>query len=370
MRAMGEGVVLRSLLGIVSIAFILWGCSIHPLPNDVTGGVTTAQIVQRIRCETRKTATEALVEWLKLLGTDLPGDPGVPLARKLAERYTEHPNAIHEFSADLFKGPDYEQIRNVIEVFYAVGIAYNFELTMTEENNLSAGAANFQQARIDTLFRLGVGGSFARKRTNDRTFTVTDTFDYLLRTFSSERRKDGHWDCDGFVVEANYVYPIVGKIGIDRIVYDYLDLTVFGKLAGPKDKPTAPATMADKLTFTTTLSASATPKITFTPIGTSFQLIDAGITGDVSRTDQHEVTVGLALPPSATVYLNSLRSFLFTPARSVVALNRTVRPGTKPVETAFVLGNRVTGGGSPAEALAVFAVDQLKSKQVQFQTAP
>lgn len=171
-------------------------------------------------------------------------------------------------------------------------------------------------------------------------------------------------------MEANHVYPIIGRIGIDKITYDYLDLTIFGMLAGTKDKPAAPPTMADKLTFTTTLDASATPKITFTPTGTAFQLVDAGITGGVSRSDQHEVTVGLALPPSATVYLNSLRSYLFTPARSVVALKQQSAPGKKPAETALVLGNRVTGGGSPAEALAVYAVDQLKSKEVQFQPAP
>ena len=362
--------MLRSLLGTFSAALFVAGCSIHPLPDDVTGGVTTAQIVRRIRCETRKTATEALIQYFKLLGADYPGDPGIPLARTLAQKYTDDPNAIHEFSADLFKGPEYEQIRNVIKVFYAIGVAYNFELTITEENNLSAGAANFQQGPSNSLFKLGIGGSFARKRTNDRTFTVTDTFEDLLRNFSAEKRRDGHWDCDGYVVEANHVYPIVGRIGIDRIVYDYLDLTIFGMLSGPKDKPSAPPTMADKLTFTTTLDASATPKITFTPTGTAFQLIDAGLTGEVSRTDQHEVTVGLALPPSATVYLNSLRSYLFTPARSVVALKQAAAPGRKPAETALVLGNRVTGGGSPAETLAVYAVDQLKSKQVQIQPAP
>ena len=63
----------------------------------------------------------------------------------------------------------------------------------------------------------------------------------------------------------------------------------------PREGKTRPLRLR-VVTFTTTLSASATPKITFKPTGTAFQLIDAGLTGDVSRTDQHEVTVGLALP--------------------------------------------------------------------------
>ncbi len=41
------------------------------------------------------------------------------------------------------------------------------------------------------------------------------------------------------------------------------DLTLFGSLAGPKASPTNPPTMADKLTFTTTIDVSVTPKIIF-----------------------------------------------------------------------------------------------------------
>ncbi|MHC4049197.1 hypothetical protein [Bradyrhizobium sp. 25ACV] len=365
---MGES-LLRSLLCTVSVALFAAGCTIHPLPDDVLGGVTTAQIVKRIRCETRQTAIEALMSYLQSLAEDRPNDPGDPTAKALVKRYTEDPSAIHEFSPEMFKGADNELRRNVLKVFYAIGIAYNFDLTMTEENNLSAGAANLQQGSANALLKLGVGGSFTRKRSNDRSFTVTDTFEDLLTRFSATRHKNGHFDCDNFLVEENHVYPIAGRIGIDRMVYDYLDLTIFGMLSGPKDKPAAPPTLADHLTFITTLDASATPKVTFTPTGTAFQLVDAGITGEISRTDQHEVTVGLALPPTATVYLNSVRSYLFAPVPSAVAVKRAANPAKKPTETALFLGTRVTGGGSPAETLAVYAVDQLKSKQVTFQPA-
>jgi hypothetical protein len=78
-----------------------------------------------------------------------------------------------------------------------------------------------------------------------------------------------------------------------------------------------PPTMADKLTFTTTLDVSATPKITFTPTGTLLQLTDATITAGAKRTDTHE-TMGLALPTQAMAYLNSLRASLYTPARAVI----------------------------------------------------
>jgi len=79
----------------------------------------------------------------------------------------------------------------------------------------------------------------------------------------------------------------------------------------------------------------------------------------------HEVTMGLALPTSADSYLSSLRSFIFTPARSVAIESGNTSPGRRTSTKSIVLGARVNGGGTPAEALAVYAVDQLKSRQFQ-----
>ncbi|MEH2498219.1 hypothetical protein V1294_004698 [Bradyrhizobium sp. AZCC 1678] len=354
---------------LLSTLLVLAGCTIRPLPEDVTG-VTTPQIVMRIRCETRDAVIEHLVNWLEDLGRDYPGRPGVALGRELAAKYRANPNEIREFRADLFKGPQYEQVRNLIEVFYAIGVAYNFDLTMTVDNDLSAGSANLQRTAAGSVFKLGLGASMTRRRSNDRTFTITDTFSSLLTQLNVRVWADGHRECDGHVVQENHIYPIVGQIGVTKLVYDYLELTIFGGLAGTKSTPSLPPTMADKLTFTTTLDASATPKITFTPTGTAFQLTDAAITGELKRTDVHEVTMGLALPTNASAYLSSLRSFIFSPARNIAVDNRSARPGRKETTTSVVLGARVSGGGTPAEAMAVYAVDQLKSRQFQLVPTP
>jgi hypothetical protein len=345
----------------------LAACAVHPLPEDYTG-VTTPQIVQQIRCETRDAAIQALVTWLEDLGRDHLSQAGVPLARTLAARYKNNPNEISGFSSALFKGDEFLEVRNVIDIFYSIGVAYNFDLTMTENNDFSAGSANLQGGPSNSLFKLGLGGSVTRKRNNERSFTVTDTFSNLLTKLNTTVREGGRRDCDGYLVEANYVYPIVGHIGMDRMVYDYLDLTLFGNLAGTKATPTAPPTMTDDLTFTTTLDASATPKITFTPTGTAFQLTDASLTGEVKRTDMHEVTVGLALPTSATAYLSSLRAFTFAPTNAVVVGNR--ERGRAGFRTSLVLGARVIGGGTPSETLAVYAVDQRKSQQFKLLPSP
>lgn len=357
-----------STLGVASLSLVLMGCSIHPLPEDVTG-VSTYDIVRQIRCETREAARKELVAWLANLGRSHPGQSGIPLARKLAERYEQDPNAISGFRASLFKGREFAQVRNVINIFYRIGIAYNFDLTMTEYNDLSAGSANFQRTFSRSLFKLGIGAGMTRSRSNDRTFTITDTLGNLL-THLNTAKVNGRRYCDGYIVEANYVYPIAGRIGVDKVVHDFLNLALFTGLAGSSAKPGegGPPTMTDKLSFTTTIDASATPKITFTPTGSAFQLTDATLTGEVKRTDLHKVFVALAVPTNASVYLDSLRSYLFSPARGIATAPSVA--GGRRGASSLVVGTQVIGGGTQAEALAVLAIDQLKSRELELVPSP
>ena len=84
----------------------------------------------------------------------------------------------------------------------------------------------------------------------------------------------GYRYCDGQLVQANYVYPITGRIGIDRMVHDFVELTLFGSLTEPKAAPGAAGapTMVDELTFTTAFSGSVNPVVVFTPVTPAFQL--------------------------------------------------------------------------------------------------
>ena len=171
--------------------------------------------------------------------------------------------------------------------------------------------------------------------------------------------------CEGKVVGPNYIYPIAGRIGIDKVIADFIDLTLFANLGGSDATPGvggSPPTMADKLTFTTIVTASATPAITFTPVTDAFQLANASATGLADRTDMHQVTVGVAIAPSGVTELDPLRSFLFSSSRAVSTegpVDNAARRGP------LVIGSRVIGGGSPSERLAVIAVDLAKSPEVQ-----
>jgi hypothetical protein len=187
----------------------------------------------------------------------------------------------------------------------------------------------------------GLNGSANRKRENERVFTVTDTFSYLLTKVPENY-------CNGYIVETNYIYPITGRIGINKTVHDFINLTLFGGLAGTKDKPDGPPTLVDELAFTTALSGSANPMVVFTPLTSALALTNTSLTGLADRTDIHKVWVGLAIASSAVVDLDPVRTGLFASGRG-----------------ALVVGRRVTGGGAPSERLAVAAIDQFKSGQTK-----
>jgi hypothetical protein len=363
------------------------GCAIHPVPEDVTG-LDTGDIVKQIRCETRDAARAVVIRYLKRRATELNDQ----LAGDLAQQFEANPGLMDDFDPQkAFRDPHYKQVQNVFEVIYSAGVAYNFQLTMTEDNNLSPANANFLGAWAAT-FTLGLAGDFNRTRDNVRTFTITDTIGFLLRNLNAKDFAGGQY-CDGHVAWGpNYIYPIAGRIGIYNTVYTFFELTFYDGLSAGKapagttgggttgtksasttatkgastttDTTGAP-TMTDQLTFTTTLDVSASPKVVFAQRKTGFQITDASFTGLVRRKDAHQVTVGLALDPKgkAIAALESLRGYIF--AVKPVAGARSAAGG------ALVTLNRVTASTrTPAEQLAVLAIDQLKSREVQLIPSP
>lgn len=329
---------------LLAAAPLVSGCAIHPVPADVTG-VDTATIVKQIRCETREALTDFIKERLEKLAND-----GYVEAQILLRRYRSDRNSIEDFHPRLFPGPQYVEVRRFINLFADTAIAYNFDLTMTENNDLTTDFSLIK-ALTTPNFTLGISAGAMRKRSNQRVFTITDTFGYLV-TRLNRMNSDRERYCDGKIVRENYVYPIAGRIGVDKTVIAFMDLTVFGSL-GSADKGKGPPTMADKLTFTTAVSLSANPKIEFTPVTTAFQLSSAGLKASADRTDQHQVSVGLSVGDRGLAELGAFRSFAFSPQRG-----------------GLYTGERVTGGGTPAEQRAVEAIDQLKRREIQLIAPP
>jgi hypothetical protein len=352
------------LVAAVAAALALSNCAIHPVPQDVTG-VTTYQIVRQIRCETRAAAIALVIKELRRLGTDNEEQAANPIARHVVARYEADPESISSFSPNLFPNEaKYVQDRNFYNVIYSAAIAYNFDLTMSEENDL--GTVLDFLGPWTPKFTLAASANANRGRSNERTFTVTDTFGTLLTQLNTPVR--GKRYCDGQIVGPNYIYPIAGRIGVDETVTTFFELALFGSLA-PAKAGGAP-TIADKLTFTTTIDGSTTPKATFTPVGKGFQFMDASLTGLARRMDMHQVTVGLALGANAMGYLNSLRGYLFSRLRGTGASPPSLAAGNVRTGNVLVANTLTANANTPAEQLAALAIDQLKSREVQLVPAP
>jgi len=291
----------RVWAGAVSVAFALAGCAIHPLPEDVSG-VKTYVIVRQIRCETREAIIQNAIGWLTS-EQNLVEAKVDPVSHAIGLEF-KNGRPIQQFSPKLFKG----EVHNIIAAFYDAGVAYTFDLDMSEINNLDP--------LVDLLdpfhrgkFTMGIKGTFDRKRENERLFTVSDSFsglihlpdDYCMDPVANR----------SYVVSENYIYPITGRIGVKRMVQDFIELTLFGSLGGPASKPTGPPTLVDQLSFTTELSGTITPTVTFTPAGSALQVADASLTASADRKDLHKVTVGLAIAGPGVKLVAPLRQALF-----------------------------------------------------------
>lgn len=271
------------------------GCAIHPLPEDVTG-VPTYHIVRQIRCETRAAVISSAINGLKNYTPD-------PEVQQLGRELEDGSRPIASLSYKQFRNP---YIRKVVRLFYDAGIAYNFNLEMTENNDLGT-EINLLKPFTDSKATLGLSAGFNRQRVNTRAFTVTDTFGGLIRDVGDDY-------CNKkFLVTENYVYPITGRVGIESMVHDFINMTLFANLRGNTADGKGPPTLVDALEFQTVFTGSATPKIEFSPVGTGLSLSDASITGKLSRTDLHKVTVGLAIDVDDVAQVAQLRGTLFAP---------------------------------------------------------
>jgi len=344
------------IVSALAAALLLSNCAIHPLPENVTG-VDTPDIVRQIRCEARQAVIDEIRHWLASRAA-----AGDPISQQLMAKYDASPESISGFNAKVFPA-SYVEERRTVNLFYTAAIAYTFDLKMIENNDLTAFNANLvRPSPPQPKFTLGLGAAALLDRVNERKFTATDTFGSLLQLNAAVVRDRRY--CTGFIVKENYVYPIAGRIGVDKAIHDFINLTLFEHLSGDKG---APPTMTDDLTFTTTVSASVNPAVTFTPVGRAFQFSDGSLNAAFKRSDVHEVTIGLAIDKTAVPNLSPLRSYLFSDRRNVTGLGAS---GPAVVSGRLVIGNRVIGGGSVAEQLAVIAIDQAKSQQVQLVTAP
>jgi hypothetical protein len=201
------------------------------------------------------------------------------------------------------------------KIYNKMSIGYNFTFTITENNKFGVDAGfrdlvgGNTPAKAST-FTLGIGAGMDRRRLGVRDFTFVDSF--------KEAR-----DPKICAVEAtgpNYEYPITGIIGLEEVIRTFLELQSVGlgnlpgvafslpqvdrKLSlaperGKKEGSTVEFT--ETFEFTTTIAASASPKIVINPLGAGFELASASAGLSADRSDKHQLTITLAPNYSAAV---------------------------------------------------------------------
>ena len=142
--------------------------------------------------------------------------------------------------------------------------------------------------------------------------------------------------CTDFIAQENRIYPIAGKIGMARVIHDFINIAIYGNLSGDGTKdsinPPGPPSMAEQLEFVTTLTASATPKVTFTPLGSGLHVADASFAATATRTDTHKLTIGLAIPSKAAKDLATARNGVFGQLITADRTTSTKQAAAKAIE--------------------------------------
>jgi hypothetical protein len=172
---LGEIVVLSRILLLPTTIFLA-GCAIRPLPQDVSG-VSTPVIVKQVRCETRQAVKDLALDWL----TD---DENLAIgrvdarARAIGFEFQRGQRPIQQFDPKLFQG----HVKDVVETFFDTGVAYTFDLEMTEENNLNTNKP--AQTVYDLKSDIWHQGQ-SRPLAQERTYLHADR--YVQRTSEAPR---------------------------------------------------------------------------------------------------------------------------------------------------------------------------------------
>ena len=254
-----------SVLRFLCAAFLLVvvaGCSIHPLPDDVTRD-STFDVVEKIRCEARDAiATELLI----LL--DRSPDPGtrglVPALKSGSLRFSD----LEEDQVD-------DETLAVIDQYRWAGIGFKFTFQISENNDAS-GNALFKMPFTDGALSLAIAAGKDKSRQNRRVIDIGDSFEGLVvgrEEACASVEKPGK----------NWVHPITGNIGLAEVVHTYT------RLVGNNEKV---GEFSDELEYTVRAFGSVTPSVSLSKFEHRvLRLASASANFSADRTDIHRVKI-------------------------------------------------------------------------------
>jgi hypothetical protein len=251
----------------------LGGCSLYPIPDDVSP-FRTEQIVRYGRCEVRSAILFHMIR-LRMITDQSTATEIRSQIEATKNKAKKSPKNLTDNEAQLLR-------------LTKVAMVYSFDFNITENNKASAGAGFRLPGLTNTL---DVGGTAALDltRIGSRVFGTEDSWDELITNSSLCENWPGPRP-------ANILYPLTGSIGFDplygsigvgRVVETFIDIDLQG---GAKDN------FVDTLTFTTSVSGDANASVKLDPVPSQFRLVSATADVGASRLDVHKLTVSLAFP--------------------------------------------------------------------------
>lgn len=282
---------------VILATFLLAGCTVHPLPDDVTSN--TVAIVQKIRCEARDAVLAGLRNALTKKGTET--DKAFVAEAQLSSLLDE------KGRASLSGG-----LKDYLRTYSGGAIGYDFSFDITVHKDNSMGINLFNPFGNGTR-TFDIGGGVTRQNQGTRSFQIVDTFAELAK-LSPE--KGGENPCANLDAD-NSLYPLTGKIGLEEVVGTFLELNDMAGIEykGAGDKTT---TFSDTIEFQTILSGRVNPKIELLPVKHGLSVADASMTNTVKRTDKHKVTIALQLEPQQAVIAGGKKTVEIKPPTGVL----------------------------------------------------
>ncbi|TFZ54959.1 hypothetical protein E4V01_24180 [Methylorubrum sp. Q1] len=263
------------------------GCSIQPLPEDVTA-LDTKSIVRKINCE----AQDSLKYQVKKL---ILGDRTAP--QRLKDLWIRN---LYEDVGRFSKLKDdhrFEDRTRLLLEKYSKYLLYLDCTFIIYEENKNSTDINLADGIVLSQTSFNIKTSNDRKRQNTSNFRVRKTFQQVISSPG----------CGQFSTLPDPIYPITGEIGMSEAIDDFLELNEYDSLSANPGKDKIQL-FSRTLQFTTLNSGTAGPKITLSSLGKAMQLANAGLISTSTRSDVHEVLIGMALPsedPKDPAYIAS-----------------------------------------------------------------
>jgi hypothetical protein len=263
----------RSFFPLLSL--VLAGCAIHPVQKDVTG-FRTADIVDRIRCESRLAIQDKAIAMLRGYGERTHNPQPIAIAADLEQRR----GSVWKFDPRILDRDE----RIFFNKYIETAIAYEFTFDITEANKLDPALSPVGLITGGTVGINLLGGNDLTRQSTRR-FALSENFEEVL---SNDKLR-----CLESYLPPNFQYPMSGRIGMQELIDTFIDLNQDKDLA---TLDSSPRVFADTLMFTTAISGSLQPHIEIAAVGTRWGLASpTNISASVSRSDVHKLIVGLSM---------------------------------------------------------------------------